>query len=81
MAKLDPIYAGLKTVVVSKKRPKLTQTIRKRLTIVMLSQVEIGAIYVKKARPPKHNLIQVSRELCEIRIEQAASQLLQRHKS
>ena len=81
MAKLDPIYAGLKTVVVSKKRPKLTQTIRKRLTIVMLSQAEIGAIYVRKARPPKHNLIQVSRELCAIRIEQVASLPLLRHKS
>ena len=46
----------------------------------MLSQVEKGAIYVKKAQPPKHNLIQVSKELCAIEIEQA-SQPQQHHKS
>ena len=80
MAKPDPTFAGLRMVAVSKKRLKLTQTIKKQLTIAMLSQVGIGAIYVKKAQPPKHNLTQASRELCAIKIEQA-SRPQQHHKS
>ena len=71
MARPDPTFAGLKMAAVSRKKLKLTQTIKKQLTTAMLSQVEIGAIYAKKAQLPKHNLIQASRELCAIKIEQA----------
>ena len=78
MAKLDPIYEGLKMVVVLKKRLKITPIIKKLLLIVMLSLVKRGAIYVKKAPQHKHNHIQVCRALCEIKIEQA-SQLQQHH--